>query len=142
MPLDPPKPGQVIGYRYLWWSEHRKGHEEGTKERPCAVVYAVKNLADKTRVYVLPITHTKPFETEDGIELLPQWKQHLGLDAQRSWIMTSELNHFEWPGVDIRGASTEAITYGFLPYKITTRLREMIRERVQKKKVLSVSRDV
>jgi len=25
MALDPPKPGQVIGYRYLWWSEYRKG---------------------------------------------------------------------------------------------------------------------
>ena len=82
MALDPPKPGQVIGYRYLWWSEHRRGHEEGTKQRPCAVVYAVKNEADKTRVYVLPITNTKPFETEDGMALLPQWKQHLGLDAQ------------------------------------------------------------
>jgi hypothetical protein len=31
MTFDPPQPGQVIGYRYLWWSEHRKGLEEGAK---------------------------------------------------------------------------------------------------------------
>ncbi len=142
MPLDPPQPGQVIGYRYLWWNEHRKGHQEGAKERPCAVVYAVKNVAGKTRVYVLPITHTKPFDTEDGIELLSQWKRHLGLDEQPSWIMASELNHFEWPGVDIRGTDTEAISYGFLPHKVITRLREMIRERVRKKNVHSLGRDV
>jgi hypothetical protein len=140
--LDPPRSGQVIGYRYLWWSEHRKGHTEGAKERPCAVVYAVKNVAGKTRVYVLPITHTRPYDTEDGIELLPQWKQHLGLDTQPMWIMTSELNHFfEWPGIDVRGTSTEDISYGFLPHKVTTRLREITRERVRRSRAHSVPRD-
>jgi hypothetical protein len=74
----------------LWWSEHRKGQEEGAKDRPCAVVYAVETEGGKTRVYVLPITHTKPFETEDGLQMLPQWKRHLGLDEESSWIMTSE----------------------------------------------------
>lgn len=141
MALDPPRPGQVIGYRYLWWSEQRKGRAEGLKERPRAVVYAVKNVAGKTRVYVLPITHARPYDTEDGIELLPQWKQHLGLDAQPSWIMTSELNHFEWPGVDVRGTSTEDISYGFLPHQLTTRLREIIRERVRQNRAPAIGRD-
>jgi hypothetical protein len=139
--LDPPKPGQVIGYRYLWWGEHRKGQEEGAKDRPCAVVYAVEKQDGKTRVYVLPITHTKPHENENGMEMLAQWKQHLGLDDQPSWIITSELNHFEWPGPDIRGGSTEAISFGFLPYKVTTRLREMIRARVEGKSIQTVDRD-
>jgi hypothetical protein len=141
VPLDPPQPGQVIGYRYLWWNEHRKGQQEGAKERPCAVVYAVKSVVDKTRIYVLPITHTKPFETEDGMELLPQWQRHLGLDDQPSWIMTSELNYFEWPGVDIRGSNTEDISYGFLPHRVTTRLRELIRERVRRNRVRALVRD-
>jgi hypothetical protein len=141
MALDPPQPGQVIGYRYLWWSEHRKGLQEGAKERPCAVVYAVKNVGGRIRVYVLPITHTKPFDSEDGIELLPKWKQHLGLDQQPSWIMTSELNHFEWPGVDVGGTNTEDISYGFLPHRVTTRLREQIRERVRNKTARAVNRD-
>jgi hypothetical protein len=105
------------------------------------VVYAVKTVNDKTRVYVLPITHTKPYDSEDGLELLPQWKRHLGLDMEPSWVITNELNHFEWPGVDVRGTNTEDISYGFLPYKVTVRLREIIRERVQGKRTLSVPRD-
>jgi hypothetical protein len=141
MALDPPKPGQVIGYRYLWWSEHRKGQEEGAKDRPCAVVYAVETEGGRTRVYVLPITHTKPFDAEDGLQMLPQWKKHLGLDDEPSWVMTSELNHFEWPGPDIRGDSTEAISFGFLPHKVTTHLREMIRARVRERNISTVDRD-
>ena len=140
--LEPPQPGQVIGYRYLWWGEHRKGHEEGAKERPCAVVYAVKNVSGKTRVYVLPITHTKPFEAEGAIELLQRWKEPLGLDAQPSWIITSELNHFEWPGVDIRGTSADSISYGFLPAKVVTKLRQLIRERVRNERIRALDRDV
>jgi hypothetical protein len=41
--LAPPRAGQVIDYRYLWWSEYRKGFEEGLKKRPCAVVFAVED---------------------------------------------------------------------------------------------------
>ncbi len=142
MALDPPKPGQVIDYRYLWWSEHRKGLEEGRKDRPCAVVFAVENEGGKSKVYVLPITHTKPFESENGIELLAQWKQLLRLDAQPSWVITSELNHFEWPGPDISGDRTDAISRGFLPHKVTTRLREMVLARIRKKSMRTVDRDV
>jgi hypothetical protein len=141
MALDPPQPGQVIEYRYLWWSEFRRGQEEGLKDRPCAVVYAVENENGKTRVYVLPVTHTKPFESENGVELLPQWNAHLGLDDQPSWIITSELNHFEWPGADIRGNDLAAISFGFLPHKVTQRLREMIRARVREKNIRTVDRD-
>lgn len=141
MALDPPEPGQVIDYRYLWSSEYRKGQEEGRKDRPCAVVYATKKEGDKTRVYVLPITHSQPLESENGIELLPEWKRHLRLDDQPQWIITTELNHFEWPGPDLPGGTTEAITRGFLPQKVTQRLRETIRARINQKSLAPVSRD-
>ncbi len=81
----------------LWWGEHRKEQEEGAKDRPCAVVYAVENASGKTLVYVLPITHTKPFKSEDGMEMLPQWKQHLGLDDK------SVQQRFEAPQVPACG---------------------------------------
>ncbi len=55
--------------------------------------------------------------------------------------MTSELNHFEWPGPDIRGDSTEAISFGFLPRKVRTRLREMIRARIMEKNITTIDRD-
>lgn len=141
MALDPPKPGQVIDYRYLWWDEHRQGLEEGRKDRPCAVVFAVENLDGKTRVYVLPITHTKPFESENGLEILPQWKPLLRLDDQPSWIITSELNHFEWPGPDVVGSDASAITRGVLPHKVIVRLRELILARIREKGIRPVGRD-
>lgn len=141
MALDPPRPGQVIEYRYLWWDEHRQGLEEGRKDRPCAVVFAVESQDGKTRVYVLPITHTKPFESENGIEVLQQWKRHLRLDERPSWIITSELNHFEWPGPDVIGSDTADIIRGMLPHKVVARLREMILARIRQKNLRPVGRD-
>lgn len=140
--LEQPKPGQVIDYRCLWWNEHRRGSEEGRKKRPCAVVFAVERQDGSTRVYVLPVTHTKPFDGENGIEILPQWKRLLRLDDQPSWIITTELNHFEWPGPDVVGNDTCAITRGTLPYKVTTRLRELILARIREKTIRPVDRDL
>lgn len=43
---------------------------------------------------------------------------HLGLDAQRSWIIARELNSFVWPGFDIHpvpGGRPGQFHYGFLP---------------------------
>ena len=48
-----PKPGLVIRYSYLWHREPLTGQEEGAKERPCAVVLALQDDADRTRVYAL-----------------------------------------------------------------------------------------
>ena len=51
-----PRPGLVIRYAYLWRREARAGREEGSKDRPCAVVLAHKDQEGETRVYVLPVT--------------------------------------------------------------------------------------
>ena len=40
MSLPTPRPGLVIRYAYLWADEHRRGAEEGLKDRPCAIVAA------------------------------------------------------------------------------------------------------
>jgi hypothetical protein len=141
MAFDPPRPGQVILYPYLWWNEQSRGLEEGRKNRPVAVVYA-GDKEGNGRVYVLPISSSPPREGENAIEIPTAVAQHLRLDAPRSWIKTSELNHFEWPGPDLSGQSTADISRGFLPYKMTSRLREMIRERVREKSISLVDRDV
>lgn len=59
MPLPAPVPGLVIRYGYLWHSEHQAGSEEG-KDRPCAIVAALRPADDpgEIRVLVLPITHS------------------------------------------------------------------------------------
>jgi hypothetical protein len=45
------------------------------------------------------------------------------------------------PGPDIGGSGREAVSYGFLPHKVTARLREMIRARVAARTVRAVDRD-
>lgn len=118
MSLPIPHPGLVISYAYLSHDEHRRGQEEGLKDRPCAIVLVRQVLDDRAIVSVIPITHSPPLDPEDALEMRPGLKRHLGLDDQPSWIVISELNDFVWPRVDlapIRGTSPPRYDYGVIP---------------------------
>ena len=69
MSLPIPKPGLVIRYAYLWEVEARQGREEGTKDRPCAIVLVVLREGEHLIVRVLPVTHTPPTNPEDALEI-------------------------------------------------------------------------
>ena len=102
-PLEP-KPGLVIRYAYLWRSEADRGRDEGSKDRPCAVVLATKRKGDEITVVVAPLTHSPPQNQTGVLEVPAATKQRLKLDEGRSWIITHEVNIFTWPGPDIRPA--------------------------------------
>lgn len=122
-----PTPGLVIRYSYLWQREAGAGREEGVKDRPCAIVLAVRSAGRKTSVYALPITHTSPARTEEAVELPPETKKRLGLDSERSWIMCNEANVFEWPGPDLRflpSQGPESAAYGMLPPGLLSVVRD------------------
>jgi hypothetical protein len=124
--LPKPEPGLVIRYSYLWLREHREGREEGTKDRPCAIVLASRRCGDETQVLVVPVTHSPPENLADALELPPPVKQHLGLDSQRSWVVLSESNLFDWPGPDLRRVGerdNSLVAYGFLPPRLFGELR-------------------
>jgi hypothetical protein len=96
--------------------EHREGREEGIKDRPCAIVLALRDHDDETQVLVVPVTHSPPDNSIVALELPPAVKQHLGLDAERSIL--SESNLFDWPGPDLRRIGDHddsSVAYGFLP---------------------------
>jgi hypothetical protein len=100
-----PHPGLVIRYSYLWKREQDMGREDGSKDRPCAVLLAVLDDAGERQVLVLPITHTPPANAQDAVEIPAATKTRLGLgadDGERSWIVISEANEFIWPGPDLR----------------------------------------
>jgi hypothetical protein len=109
----------VIRYAYLWRREHLEGRDEGSKDRPCAIVLAVANADDgDVAVVVAPITHTPPTDLAPAVEIPPLTKQRLGLDDERSWIVVSEANRFVWPGPDLRpreAGRPETVAYGLLP---------------------------
>ena len=92
MPYPKPVPGLIIRYSYLWREEYATGHDEGTKDRPCAVILTLQTVADEFQVFVLPITHTPPTNPDDGLEIPKATKQRLGLDNQQSWIVLTEAN--------------------------------------------------
>ena len=128
-----PEPGLVIRYSYLWQDEAEAGHEEGLKDRPCAIVLAAEIMKGDTVVYVLPITHSAPRNLDDAVELPQSTKMRLGLDDERSWVVVSEGNSFVWPGPDIRplaGKSEKSAAYGLLPKAVFDTVRNRFLARI------------
>ena len=126
MTLAAPEAGLVIRYAYLWLREHRAGREEGTKDRPCAIILAVRGHEGETQVLVVPVTHSPPVIAADALELPPAVKRHLGLDAERSWVVLSESNLFDWPGPDlrrVRDRDDSSVAYGVLPPRFFAEMR-------------------
>jgi hypothetical protein len=110
-----PQAGMVLHYSFLWKHEAKRGQDEGVKDRPVVVLVL---LVDGEEVLVAPIT-TKPADAGAvAIEVPQRVRDHLGLDAEQSWISLDTLNRFVWPGPDLRAAprSNPASTlYGYIP---------------------------
>ena len=126
MTLPKPEPGLVIRYSYLWVREHREGREEGTKDRPCAIVLAARTADRETKVLVVPVTHSSPADPASALELPQAVKKHLRLDTERSWVVLSESNLFDWPGPDLRRVGDRddsSVAYGFLPPRLFAEMR-------------------
>ena len=118
MPLPAPVPGLVIRYSFLWSREAKAGREEGSKDRPCAVLLATTTRDGREIVTVLPVTHTPPRDERLAVEIPTGTKVRLGLDEARSWIVLDEANRFQWPGPDLRpvpGNAMANVAYGLLP---------------------------
>ncbi len=141
MSLPTPHPGLVIRYAYLWKREFEAGREEGSKDRPCAIVMAVTD-EEGEQVLVLPVTHTPPYNGADAVEIPRATKQRLGLDGELSWIMITEVNDFIWPGPDLRPVpgGDGSIVYGVLPPRLFDEVRERFLARVQQGRAARVPR--
>ncbi len=129
MSLPKPTPGLVIGYAYLWHEEAQLGREEGTKDRPSVIVLSTTRDESGSTVTVAPISSRPPSEPTAAVELPAGTKRRLGLDAERSWVVVSELNRFRWPGPDVRpipGSDPPRVGYGLLPAKLFLRLRQKL----------------
>jgi hypothetical protein len=143
MALPLPNPGLVIGYSYLWHDERRRGAREGRKDRPCAIVLAACDEDGDTVVYVVPITHSPPSH-DSAIELPAAAKRRLGLDAERSWIVTTEVNRFVWPGYDLRPISRDspdAFAYGYLPVETFAAVKAAVAAALRARRLGVVGRD-
>ena len=125
MPLPTPVPGLVICYSYLWYREQRVGYE-GVKDRPRAIVAAIRDEGHGTsrRVLVLPVTHAPPSNPNHALEIPALIKRHLKLDDVPSWVVLTEWNEFVWPGPDLRRLpGTTRFAYGILPRNFFNTIR-------------------
>jgi hypothetical protein len=126
--LPKPVTGLILRYSYLWRREYLEGRDEGQKDRPCAIVAALRvDDAGDTRVLVLPITHTPPDHPALAVEIPAAVKRRLQLDEARSWVVLSEWNEFVWPGPDLRrlpGANDASVAYGMLPPALFATIRD------------------
>ena len=94
---------------------------DGRKDRPVVVVIARKAVGADTELLVVPVTTQPPQNPSEAFEIPHSVKAHLGLDAARCWIMTTEVNRFKWPGPDIRPMTRNGERtpyYGFIPQKL------------------------
>ena len=125
MPFPEPCPGLVLRYAYLWRREDARGSEEGSKDRPCVVVLAVRAHGHDLIVTVAPITHRSPAPAARAVELPAATKRRLGLDDARSWIVTDDLNRFVWPGPDLRPVPGRpaSFAYGLIPAALYEQVR-------------------
>jgi len=143
--LPDPQPGLVIRYAYLWRSDADRGLEEGGKDRPCAVVVAIRHAGEQIRVVVAPITHSPPRNLGEAVEVPALTKARLQLDHERSWVITKEVNIFTWPGPDLRlvdrTAPSKGVAYGYLPEKTTRRIVESLRGHMRGGRAAAVNRD-
>jgi len=99
-----PPVGFLIAFEYLWLSQ-QAGREDGRKVYPCAVTLSRDDMGPAPVAYVLGMSHSPPMEGQRAMEVPSKLKRHLGLDAERSWLYTDEINVFAWPGPDLRPAS-------------------------------------
>jgi hypothetical protein len=135
-----PQIGLVIRHAYLWWSEARKGREEGLKDRPCAIVHLRINEHKELEIYICPVTHTPPEIPEKAMEIPRATKTRLGMDDERSWIIITEVNRFIWPGPDLRTVPSGGYAYGLLPAAMTRDLIAQVRANANDKSLLVVGR--
>ena len=90
------------------------------------VVIARMIEGDFTRLIVAPVTHSQP-QAGEGVAVPPAVKRHLGLDDEPSWIITSEVNQFIWPGPDIRPAKgADTPHYGAIPARLFDQVKAQI----------------
>lgn len=140
-----PQAGLVIHYSYLWHDEARRGQEEGVKDRPCVIFRTQKSPDDRLLVSVFPITHTPQDEASKAVAIPAKTRARLGLDAQPSWVVTTECNRFTWPGFDLRPLpgkeDRSPYAYGYLPKALFDMSRERFTDHALERRFRVVGRD-
>lgn len=109
------------------------------KDRPAVVIVALRQVGDHLQLLVAPVTHRRT-EFGEGVPIPLRVKRHLSLDDEPSWIVTTEINQFIWPGPDVRLVGKKGDPfYGAIPAVLFEQVREQISENIERHR-LNVTR--
>lgn len=105
------------------------------------IVHVQKNEHGEDEVFIAPVTHTPPRGPEQAMEIPQATKKRLGLDSDQSWVITTEVNRFIWPGPDIRSVPGGGEAYGFLPGSMADALVQKIKKNARDRSLSVTRRD-
>lgn len=92
-----PDVGDVLNYNYLFKADADRGAIEGRKARPVLVI-----AAGNGRVAVMPFTTKGEAGVSQAVRLPTDLARSMGLPRpDECWLLTSEINVFNWIGYDI-----------------------------------------
>ncbi len=141
-----PKPGLVIRYDFLWKDDRDAGLVYGRKDRPCVVVLASEPGENRAcQVLVCAITHAPPASDNLAVEIPHKVAQHLGLDDDRMWIKTDQVNVFLWEEGRLPFGVTPARkgkwAFGILPYQLVKLAFDQVRQHSREQTIAVVERE-
>jgi hypothetical protein len=141
-----PTPGLVIRYDFLWKDDHDTGLVQGRKDRPCTVVLVSEPRDENAReVVVCAISHTPPDPDTPSVEIPYKVTQHLGLDDDRMWIKTDQVNVFRWEEGRLPFGVTPARkgewSFGVMPYQLAKAAFDQVSERSREQTIVIVKRE-
>jgi len=77
----------------------------------------------------------------EGVPIPPAVKSHLGLDDEPSWIITTEVNRFIWPGPDIRlPEGSDTPLFGAIPARLFDQVKQQISDNARAGQAVTVKR--
>jgi hypothetical protein len=136
-----PAIGFVVRFDYLFEAEAQRGRRDGAKARPCAVVVAHRLTSEGVPIVVLAaITHSAPRMDSDAVEIPYAVKSRLGLDDERSWIVTSEINSVRWDDPGFVPFNDNRWVCGTLPPGLSKQANDRIVENFDRKRLGFVAR--
>lgn len=140
MHLPTPFPGLVLRYAYLWQAAAATGIK---KDCPCLVLAVSEQQRGSLAVTVAPMQLFAPRDPAQAVMLPNGTHARLALEGAQSWVMTTEVNRFIWPGPDLRAVPNmepPSVSYGVLPPRLFDRIRTQLVENAQAKMAKSVRR--
>lgn len=129
--------GLVVKYGFLWDWEAKQKRDLG-KDRPACLIAELQNGL----VVLLPMTHSSPSVDDLAIEVPRRIKLTLGLDGERSWIISSQCNLDVWPSPQLGALPGGGNAYGRLPEQFLRQVLELFGYAAQSKKLKITRRDI